>query len=97
MRSENSGWIHNRVDGFASAFNIFRRDPQGGNPEGRLMSWYSVDHFRLLVGADSQLATMYQFKACQLDAFDRNHVFTGLQRQVIGDTHGREDIAEFTG
>ena len=71
MRAENADRIHHRVAGFARSVHVFRRNPHGRDSERRLARGNAFDVFRLVVGVDGQLASMQQFEARDLYAFER--------------------------
>ena len=60
---------------------------------GSRVAWPSMPG-ATLPGRNRQFAALRQLVARDLDALQRNHVFAAAQRQIVGDAHRRQQVAE---
>ena len=94
MRAQNADRIDHGISGVARFLHAVRRNPHGRNSEGRLARRNAFQLLGFVVGMDGQFAILQQLEARDLGAFERNHVFPRLERQIVGDADRRQDIAE---
>ena len=97
MGSEDAGGVDYGVSGLAGRFDGLRADPHRGNAECRLLGRKAVEVRRVLAGMDRHFAAVRQLKTGDLNSFERDNVFAGAQRQIVGHPDRRNDISQLGG
>src|SRR5262245_6126852 len=99
MCADDVRGVYNRIACGAGVLGLLRPDPQRGNSEGRLQSGDAFDRLHTggaVGGPDRELATLLELKTSQLDSFETDGIFARPEREVIGDAHCRQHVAELT-
>ncbi len=92
--------VHHGVTFTASLLRILRSDPQRGNSEGRFHGRDTLDGLSRQVIAgrpDGELTALPELKAGDFHALQPDGVFARAQRQIVGDAHRRQHVAQLSG
>lgn len=91
MRGENGRLIDNGVAGRESLFLQAGNNPHRGGAKSGLFGGDAVDGRGGRLGADGKEALLLHFPTSDFDAAEEDHVFAGLELEIVGDVNGGDE------